>query len=896
MTRALSEAQLRALIRAVRDKVPGAGVIGVHTTTPWTGADSLRVGEEDVEVAYCASTLAVRERLVRHSAAARPLALLTDRTEPELGLDILTRLVKRRLFQVESWRVARDAFKAREVDPRLARESWIADLLVELAPAEGYPPVPSGVLDADTVWQIVLCDHLGFGDAQPDARDLLLWTTAPKSLARFEASPAEMRGSVAERLAVTAGSVGAAIMHAVQAGRGQDALALGLTCRALFSAARDSEPRLREASVRLEPVLGGQALGVEDGLRWAAAAEAVLPAFAETRGPKAASTCLERADTLLRELRAEEFAHLSDVLLSGFEQRLARYAAALGESLRNAPESSTATLEASASAVLDHEQARERSDRAEAVRMSLRLARWLRQPPVVPGSFADAACAYASDGAWVDRARAILDDGDPHGPASNTYQQLTARVIERREQMNCRFAELLAESTALGSTDERVLPVEMVLTRVVAPLAREAPVLLVVADGMSFAVFHELMSDLTRLGWVELGEADSPARRPAIAALPSITAVSRASLLCGTLRTGPAAAEREGFASCPDLVAVSRSAFPPVLFHKADLTEVGGGGLATDVRAEIERKTRQVVGLVINAVDDHLARGDQLRVRWSTDSIRPLGWVLDAAREAGRVVVLTSDHGHVVERDLTHRPHETGGLRHRDDDGVPATDEIALRGPRVLWPGARVIAPWSERVRYGGRQNGYHGGVTPQEVVIPLAVLRADDEPLPGWIELPPAVPAWWAPEMKPVPPVPRERARSPVAREAVAPPPPVAGRHQGELFPAPQAPESRVVAESWIDRLLASPTFAAQKTLAGRVGLPDDRIRACLVALDERGGKLTRGALAHVLGVPLLRVGGFIAALRRVLNVDGYPVLTLDETADTVELNVPLLTVQFEL
>jgi hypothetical protein len=98
------------------------------------------------------------------------------------------------------------------------------------------------------------------------------------------------------------------------------------------------------------------------------------------------------------------------------------------------------------------------------------------------------------------------------------------------------------------------------------------------------------------------------------------------------------------------------------------------------------------------------------------------------------------------------------------------------------------------------------------------------------------------------------------------------------------------------MDRLFASPTFANQKAQARRVDLPDDRIRVCLGALDDHGGKLTRAALAQALGVPLLRVGGLVTVLRRLLNVDGYPVLTLDETSDTVELNVPLLTIQFDL
>jgi len=53
---------------------------------------------------------------------------------------------------------------------------------------------------------------------------------------------------------------------------------------------------------------------------------------------------------------------------------------------------------------------------------------------------------------------------------------------------------------------------------------------------------------------------------------------------------------------------------------------------------------------------------------------------------------------------------------------------------------------------------------------------------------------------------------------------------------------------------------------------------------------------LAIKLGLPAVRVNGFIAALRRTLNVDGYAVLELDEESDTVSLNRELLSIQFEL
>lgn len=108
----------------------------------------------------------------------------------------------------------------------------------------------------------------------------------------------------------------------------------------------------------------------------------------------------------------------------------------------------------------------------------------------------------------------------------------------------------------------------------------------------------------------------------------------------------------------------------------------------------------------------------------------------------------------------------------------------------------------------------------------------------------------------------------------------------------APAAP----VSDDWIATLLASPIYASQRQLAARVAPPDDKIRLLLVSLSERGGKLSRSALASRLTLPEAWMGGLLSAVRRLLNVDQMAVLSVDETAGTIELNVPLLKQQFGL
>lgn len=75
-----------------------------------------------------------------------------------------------------------------------------------------------------------------------------------------------------------------------------------------------------------------------------------------------------------------------------------------------------------------------------------------------------------------------------------------------------------------------------------------------------------------------------------------------------------------------------------------------------------------------------------------------------------------------------------------------------------------------------------------------------------------------------------------------------------------------------------------------------DDDLRRFLLALDSRGGKLGKSALAQRLGLHMIRIEGFLSLARRVLNVDRAAVIAVDPTTGTVELNLPLLRLQFQL
>ena len=177
---------------------------------------------------------------------------------------------------------------------------------------------------------------------------------------------------------------------------------------------------------------------------------------------------------------------------------------------------------------------------------------------------------------------------------------------------------------------------------------------------MSWPVAHELLADLRRLHWVE-ASLPGPARPPppVIAAIPSVTEFSRTSLLAGMAHPGQAgrraaAVPGRSRRSCPGASGTSRRCCST----RASSPRGAAGRWPGPVAQAVLNAQNRLVAVVINAVDDRLAGAQQVRDTWSVEAIRPLGALLQLARESGRAVVLASDHGHVWHRDqaATARP------------------------------------------------------------------------------------------------------------------------------------------------------------------------------------------------------------------------------------------------
>ncbi|HEX6985457.1 MAG TPA: hypothetical protein VF170_08775, partial [Planctomycetaceae bacterium] len=147
---------IRAQLEAVRRKVPNATAVGLRCPGRWAGEPTRSDGGQRYLIRQCDSPLAARLALREPAGEGTIRVLVTRLEDRDLGEDVLVRLAKRSLIPVDPWRIVPTLFQARQVDPRLAAHPWIADLLFESLPPGGYPPVPGGFLDAETVWPLLL--------------------------------------------------------------------------------------------------------------------------------------------------------------------------------------------------------------------------------------------------------------------------------------------------------------------------------------------------------------------------------------------------------------------------------------------------------------------------------------------------------------------------------------------------------------------------------------------------------------------------------------------------------------------------------------------------------------------------------------------------------------------
>jgi hypothetical protein len=916
----LSPNQIRTIIEDKWQRDSDALAVGLHVSSSMKGPTEVEFEFGKAKVVRADTVFAVREALLAAEREQQRLVLLTGLQQKDLGLDVVARLARSRLFAVDHWASLSSLFKAKELD-RSILDPAIAQALMDFAPADGYPPVSAGILDAGTVWRAI-CRHVfDMGESEPDLVSLLLWASSEKGPKRYKQAGEAICASLRNRLVQNLGDTAESILQFVESNAGTDALALAVTCLVVYGSEEDAT--LDAAAARMEQYHGNKPIAKTVGRTLGKVSIDAIADLDRHDDPRVAQDHLQRADELLKQFICHEHAYRNPLTRLSFEQRLSRLGHAIQAAIKT-PENSVAAVAQSEGVYIDgceagleeiaaHRLAKlgRNKDQVSKAEMAVRLVRWLNGTAVSSGSFAESAGQQIREMSFVDWAREPLCRGEDVADLSAAYQLLDRIVLERRESISHSFAKALADWSAVGSKDAGVMGVEDVLDRVVSRVVEAGNrVLLVVLDGMSWAICHELLEDIRQDHWFEatLDESNAPPL-PVIATIPSVTHFSRASLLSGMLAKGDQNVERKNFESNKDLVEVCDKKSPPVLFHKQQLTEGNRGAISAELSAKLTASSHKVIGVVINAIDDRLNNAQQVMESWSLSRISPLRALLRLARDSGRVVILASDHGHVWHRpDGQYRPYEESS-RWRSDDGKCAPDEIVLSGSRMVTGASSVIVPWSEKVYYSRQQNGYHGGATPQEMVCPLVLLTDKTSAYSGLYRCEYPKPEWWsaAPIASPVIEEPQVTITIPADQTAPKSGTPTlfdleelekveGGRRKDEKKKIDPSSLNLQPSDTWIDALFTSQAYKDQKAMLRRHPVDDAVLRTCLIALNASGGIMTPTAFAKAAEIPLVRLDGLVRQIARVLNVDGYEILTLDRTENRMELNVTKLKRQFDL
>lgn len=913
----MSETRLREItehLRAAARRAPGYPVVGFHLPDARIEPCELLIDEQRWQVKMAESDLEIRCALVDRPDDAH-LAIFTPLDVRDLSADVRARLPETTLWAFDPWDTLLQIFDASRLDPALADTAYrpLGRALLELAD-QTLPKVSFGLLDRDTAWETYLTRGLKFPKRPASTADLLSWALrTPANLHTLDAAPPELRHLLREHLRPRQGPATDLFFAALAAKtlrdasaeqRAAHALALGLAADLARSPSPEGQPDLVLLKALEKHVTPATDAPITPDALLNLGAQATLAARQLEADEPAR---LDLARRRLDELITHELPERADTLLArslfsprGFKARQRDLIAKLNRALDGEPVDIIDDLER-----LDlHGLASQHRAALDTLRDTARLIHAITHI-ILPSADAKAgelARDFIETWSFVDTLRESLTARDPGPDIAPTLDHAIHCALELASQVNRLFATDLRRQLRGGLRADHTLGVQNVIDDVVAPLCTDHNVLLIVLDGMSWAVLRALLNANTPelSAWDVWAPAYQGQLTPVVATLPSITEFSRTSLLTGSLRTGTQHTEKQLFGKRPALMRAlgSRSAR---LFHKAELDARGRGNVGDEVTRAIDDPSVGLVGVVVNAVDDQLGASSQVHTPWTLDAITPLRSLL--ARASERRVILTADHGHVWETRSQHLANVGEGHdRWRSSDPPPGDDELAFEGPLIeaYSDHTSLVFPITERLRYTGSKRGYHGGATLQELICPLIVLSPEDAPLDDtqFARLSTATPPWWRFEAPGKPATLSAPKNAPAAPTTLPAPEAPAAPQLDLLAPEPTQPappQPRVDHHPTLVALRQSPLFQ-QQLARNEAMIPAEDVDDYLRAILRHGQRVSLSTLAHELGLPPNRLSRRLTALAGLLNLEGYSVLSLDYANASLSIDLHLLESQFQL
>lgn len=843
-----------------------------------------------------------------------------------MPLDLQGRFAKHgRVFRIGREVRIRNLFGAAEVDG--VHGSALVDYLLTHEPDARFA-VGGGRLTLDAMWTAWLDQAWGLGSGGELALDVLLgWAAVDGRGPRFAAAMAtglggDVRAELLAYLGRKLGPAGPVAWRAWEVGRGPATLELALVVGALGAAVVNDQVVAMWVRTAAPQVLGGE-VPVAALTRLGEVADTALRDVARRQGAEHVRRLIQAADARAVDPALRPHLIASARLPSAWRARLDR----LGESLIGlaaAPNTDGARDAVDRLRLVRRHELADSDEQTAVMRraeMAVRLGTWLvarsdraLAPAVTPFGDVEALAGwYVREGGYLDWARRAAR-GIDDGAFGRGVVAVLAAVDAARVELDRRFARALPAWHDARRQATQVVPIDHAVKQLAAKFLEqdaERRLLVVLMDGMAWPQAAELLESMGRrssvwgpLAWHGLagnriGDAPFP---PVITNFPSLTEISRAAFFAGKpMPAGPSPATQDDpkrWRANRDVLKFCGAADAPQLLLRAD-GQTADGSATPEALSQVLDRSRRMTAVVINTIDMSLKADAAHQHVWTLDTVKALRDLLDRAAEAGRAVLLCSDHGHVPsDRFAGGERLQDGGARWRPWASATAPvgeHEIGLAAAEGVWAprGAHgVVLLADDTRRYGGGTGaGEHGGASLAEALAPCLFIGCSDnlaaEDDPGQAVRPARAPAWWNFDVGGAEPEVEVADGRGSRRKKAAPDNQLA--LLGVAPTAPAAPARRTPSAS---PLAGSPLLTARVAAASE----RERIVAAVEFLRSRNGVADAAAFAAELGEFPARVSGLVSRLQEVLNIDGYQVLRYDRQHRQVHLDVAKLAQQFEL
>jgi hypothetical protein len=463
---------------------------------------------------------------------------------------------------------------------------------------------------------------------------------------------------------------------------------------------------------------------------------------------------------------------------------------------------------------------------------------------------------FLTEIAWLDRAaRRVREIHFSDAETAAVAAELQARWYATRDRLNEAFARTLARAwDGLFAKPGEGTPyvVSHVLKHFVRPmLAAKRKVFLIVLDGCDVPTFLEIVDAFSR-------SCGAPKIDAALSAIPTVTSHARRAIFFGEIPKEPVPEDDDASDPKTDRKAFMVDnkflvGFEQELYLKGELAD---GGDALEARLKEPTGAPELIAAVFNDVDDAIGSKEhgvlpERTLERCTPAFRK---ALIAAFDNDWHVIVTADHGHTPYRapDLKLSIERTRYAPLGDKSETPVGTIAFEKSAFIPY---RLAAAFQMGAHAGPQHIGYHGGVSLEEMIVPLAVYDRSMKPDAYAPLLPPA---WWDGEAISEQPV---RMVAEARRPAVVPPATIAAA------PAPVLQDDADAA--YIER--------ARALLGTRTHLVEifDRVRT--------GAWLSAEQLAQYVGVPPGRLRPIVtglnahlenAGLARAIDVEDDPVV----------------------